>query len=190
VATSRRPSEVGLVQDFVNTLDLESGADEIGSPRALGRWLATHGLLSASQLVAPRDHRTALLLREALRSSLRAHTGAPIPEARAEEIDVVAARLPLRVGFDSMGDARLRPAPGGVPGALAAILAEVARAVETGSWSRLKACSAERCQWVFYDRSRNRSGRWCSMRVCGNRHKTRRYRRRRAPHAARLGSPH
>ena len=25
------------------------------------------------------------------------------------------------------------------------------------------------CHWVFYDGSRNRSGAWCSMRICGNR---------------------
>jgi len=35
------------------------------------------------------------------------------------------------------------------------------------------------CQWAFYDRSKNRSGRWCSMRTCGNRTKTRAYRTRR-----------
>ncbi|WP_245775276.1 CGNR zinc finger domain-containing protein [Nonomuraea wenchangensis] len=27
----------------------------------------------------------------------------------------------------------------------------------------------DRCQWAFYDHSRSRTGRWCSMRVCGNR---------------------
>jgi predicted RNA-binding Zn ribbon-like protein len=45
-----------------------------------------------------------------------------------------------------------------------------------GSWSRLKAC--RQCGWAFYDYSRNRSGSWCSMQLCGNRTKTRAYRRR------------
>ncbi|MER7367820.1 CGNR zinc finger domain-containing protein [Nonomuraea wenchangensis] len=27
----------------------------------------------------------------------------------------------------------------------------------------------DRCQWAFYDHSRSRTGRWCSMRVCGHR---------------------
>ncbi len=39
-------------------------------------------------------------------------------------------------------------------------------------------CSSDTCQWAFYDRSKNRSGRWCSMQVCGNRTKTRAYRAR------------
>ena len=43
-------------------------------------------------------------------------------------------------------------------------------------WERLKACP--QCGWSFYDYSRNRSATWCSMSLCGNRLKTRAYRRR------------
>jgi predicted RNA-binding Zn ribbon-like protein len=35
----------------------------------------------------------------------------------------------------------------------------------------MKACPHEDCGWVFHDASRNRSGQWCSMAVCGNRTK-------------------
>jgi predicted RNA-binding Zn ribbon-like protein len=42
----------------------------------------------------------------------------------------------------------------------------------------MKACRAEDCRWAFYDRSRNRSRAWCSMRECGNRAKARSYRAR------------
>jgi predicted RNA-binding Zn ribbon-like protein len=49
-----------------------------------------------------------------------------------------------------------------------------------GTWRRLKACHAETCRWVYYDRSRNESRRWCSMEICGNRSKARSYRVRRA----------
>lgn len=47
-------------------------------------------------------------------------------------------------------------------------------AMENGTWTRLRACL--RCHWASYDRSRNLSSRWCSMRYCGNRTKTRAYR--------------
>jgi len=47
-----------------------------------------------------------------------------------------------------------------------------------GTWARVKACVADDCQWAFYDSSRNRSGRWCDMAVCGNREKVRTYRSR------------
>ncbi len=43
---------------------------------------------------------------------------------------------------------------------------------------RVRECAAETCAWLFLDRSRNRSRRWCDMTVCGNRDKVRRHRRR------------
>jgi predicted RNA-binding Zn ribbon-like protein len=47
-----------------------------------------------------------------------------------------------------------------------------------GGWDRLKACPRERCWCAFYDRSRNRSGVWCNMAVCGSREKAATYYRR------------
>ncbi|MYZ40224.1 CGNR zinc finger domain-containing protein, partial [Streptomyces sp. SID4917] len=68
------------------------------------------------------------------------------------------------------------------PDALASRVAEaIATAVAEGTWLRLKACEAEDCQWVYYDRSPAGRGRWCSMSVCGARAKMRTYRARRAP---------
>ncbi len=36
-------------------------------------------------------------------------------------------------------------------------------------------CEAPDCEWLFLDRSRNRSRRWCDMTSCGNRQKARRH---------------
>lgn len=41
--------------------------------------------------------------------------------------------------------------------------------------ARVRLCEAPSCLWLFYDASRNRSRRWCDMRVCGNRMKARRH---------------
>ena len=40
---------------------------------------------------------------------------------------------------------------------------------------RVGVCANEGCGWLFFDTSRNRSRRWCSMQGCGNRAKARRY---------------
>lgn len=46
---------------------------------------------------------------------------------------------------------------------------------------RVGQCADDRCGWLFFDTSRNRSRRWCSMEDCGNRAKARRhYKRKRA----------
>ena len=39
----------------------------------------------------------------------------------------------------------------------------------------LRFCEAPDCEWLFMDRSRNRSRRWCDMTSCGNRAKARRH---------------
>ena len=78
------------------------------------------------------------------------------------------------------GAAELVPKAGGIAGALGTIVAAVYDAMRDGSWPRLKACRRDVCHWIFWDQSRNRSGTWCHMTVCGNRAKTRAYRRRRA----------
>ena len=86
--------------------------------------------------------------------------------------------------------ARLQPRPGAVEhraeGDLDDAIDEVVRTVVAamldGSWQRLKACP--NCHWSFYDYSPNRSATWCSMQLCGNRKKTRDYRRRRRKLAA------
>jgi predicted RNA-binding Zn ribbon-like protein len=39
----------------------------------------------------------------------------------------------------------------------------------------IRECSEETCRWLFLDRSKNHSRRWCDMRICGNRSKSRRF---------------
>ena len=68
---------------------------------------------------------------------------------------------------------------------VAPIVAIVYEAMVDGTWERLKACPADDCHWAFYDHSKNRSGTWCTMDVCGNRAKVRAYRERRGRAGAR-----
>jgi predicted RNA-binding Zn ribbon-like protein len=41
--------------------------------------------------------------------------------------------------------------------------------------SRIRICESETCQWLFLDKSKNHSRRWCDMKTCGNREKARRF---------------
>lgn len=47
----------------------------------------------------------------------------------------------------------------------------------SGDLAKVRECAADSCGWLFMDRSRNQSRRWCDMNICGNREKIRRYRR-------------
>ncbi len=60
---------------------------------------------------------------------------------------------------------------GGLDWLLAAIARSAAEIIAEGTSSRLRACANPSCRLFFYDTSRTRRRRWCSMSRCGNRHK-------------------
>jgi predicted RNA-binding Zn ribbon-like protein len=175
----REPHSLELVIDFVNTLDPDEHTDALATPDGLGSWLVDRGLLKASALpLREADRRHAIRLREALRTQMLAHNGADPDASAARELDQVARRGELGVHFGGDDSATLMARASGFAGALASLVAPVAEAARDGSWQRVKACRADDCQWAFYDRSRNRSGVWCEMAVCGNRAKVRAHRQR------------
>ncbi|WP_440098405.1 CGNR zinc finger domain-containing protein [Streptosporangium sp. H16] len=177
------PGPLALVQAFVNSVNVEFGPDRFATAEGLATWLERNGLGGPGVEPGELDRRDAVILREALRALLRENNGGPPDPQARRTIEHVARACPLVVGFDGeAGPLGLRPALTDVRGALATVLASVADAVADGSWQRLKACGEHRCEWVFYDRSRNRGSRWCSMSVCGTRAKMRTYREAKRAH--------
>jgi predicted RNA-binding Zn ribbon-like protein len=67
---------------------------------------------------------------------------------------------------------------GGLDWLLAAIARSAAELIAEGASARLRVCSNPDCGLFFYDTSRTRRRRWCSMSRCGNRHKVRAFSRR------------
>jgi predicted RNA-binding Zn ribbon-like protein len=185
------PGALATVQAFVNTRDIELATDELTSPAALSAWLRTAGLLdeqaAPGSLPGPPDVDLAVSMREALRGVLRAHAGHGTAQEPAAELRKIAARLSFRLEVDAAGQIRPAATAGGVRSGLARLLLIAAEAGTAGTWARLKACSADDCQWAFYDRSPTRNGCWCTMQICGARAKSRAYRRRARPTASRSG---
>jgi CGNR zinc finger len=107
----------------------------------------------------------------ALRDALRTY----VVEGERHALDEVAARHPLVVRLTADGPGL---APPDEPDEVATLLADVLEEHRAGRLHRLKACANPACQWLYYDASRNRSGRWCSMGECGDVMKARAYRAR------------
>ena len=140
--------------DFLNTLDVEDGTDLLADELTWHRWADERGL-------APDPLDAARGAREALRHAVGD------PDARQAELAVS-----VRIALAAKGPRLV------APDAVGAVLAAAARLAVLGDWDRVKICPADDCRWAFYDRSRNRSRTWCSMRVCGNREKARVWRER------------
>lgn len=170
---------IGLVQAFVNSVDLQEGPEELTSPEALTTWLSERGLLPSQAASDQDDLRHAIALREALRGIIGANSGGAIYPVDVATLNEAAAASKLRARFGPDGKARLEPDAGGVTGALGRIVAAAFAAVDGEDWSRLKLCGSPTCRWAFFDRSRNHSSRWCTMASCGNRAKAKRFRQQR-----------
>ena len=155
------PEPLRQVQLFVNTVDLHNEVEW------LPEWLSAHGLEG--------EDVRATELRETVRALVLANNGVPLPERARKTFNRAARRVGLELDE--------RPVLGLARGedALDEIVAIVLEAMLEGSWGRLKAC--RNCRWSFYDYSPNRSARWCSMQLCGNRTKTRAYRTRKRSRA-------
>ena len=158
------PEPLRQVQLFVNSVDLHNEVEWLPG------WLEERSL--GGELERARE------LREALRSLVLANNSAPADEAAVEVANRALARISLQ-----LDGSRLVLANAG--DAIDDVVRTVAEAMLDGTWERLKACP--NCNWCFYDYSPNRSASWCSMKICGNRKKTREYRRRRASSSRRRG---
>lgn len=168
--------ELGLVQAFVNTTDLQDGPEELTDPNTLRSWLVAKGLLEGSAGATEQDLRHSLALREAMRGVIGGNSGQRVYPVDLATLNEAATASGLRMRFGPDGRARLEPEAGGVTGALGRLVAALYSAMQEESWARLKLCSSDSCRWAFFDRSKNRSSRWCTMASCGNREKARRFR--------------
>jgi predicted RNA-binding Zn ribbon-like protein len=176
---SPAPGALALVQAFVNThydLEIEHGAELLATPAALDRWLRGHGLLADPPgRLTGADLGRALAVRESLRAlaRLNSHDGGENVDAAHAALNQAARGAASEVRFGVDGPRFTLSERGGIDAAFGVLLAITAGAMFDGGWSRLKTCPGADCGWVFYDHSRNRSGRWCSMSVCGGRAKAR-----------------
>ncbi len=169
--------ELGLVQAFVNTADLAPRNEHLKDCRALADWFVAHGLMAEAQAVEESDVKHAIAVREAMRAVIGGNTGQRIFPVDVATLNEAALQSRLRMRFGADGRPRLEPEASGAVGALGRLVAALYSAMREDGWERLKLCGADDCRWAFYDRSKNRSSRWCDMASCGNREKARRFRR-------------
>jgi predicted RNA-binding Zn ribbon-like protein len=105
----------------------------------------------------------------------RAHDAAPDAGPAVPVLHTGAAALHL--GAD--GSVRLQPQQTGQQALVMLVLAALFEGQQAGTRRRLKTCRNPRCRVAFYDRSRNASGVWHSVRICGNAINLRAHRERR-----------
>lgn len=167
--------------DLINTVVMENGesVDHLVSDAATAAWLSrmTGRPVEASAGLGAR----AVELREVVRQAVLARK-------RGDAIDVAQLNALTRQMSSHMalvshgghlhterryeGDASWR--------ALAPLGEAALTLLAEGDFSLVRECEHEECSLWFYDRTKSHRRRWCSMALCGNRHKVSRFRERQA----------
>jgi len=186
-----------LCLDFVNTAsarDTTTPTERIHTYDELTAWAERVTILSAEmgeRLRANAVHRPveaeeilrrALSLREALFRIFAATVEGVAPNANDLALlnANIAASFP-NLRLKTVDGARLDwgwlEEAGDLAGVLWPVVWSATELLTSGDLTRVRMCQHEHCGWVFIDRSKNRSRRWCDMQDCGNVEKVRRYRR-------------
>lgn len=151
-----------LVVDFLNTLDVDEGTDELDDEATWTQWVEGHGL--APVCCEHEDLAALRLLRDDLRR---------VAMGDGEAAVDVPVTVRVEGGRVTLGGTTPR----------AVLAAAAARLAVEDRLGRVKICPADDCRVAFYDASKNHSRQWCSMQVCGNRAKARNHRVRSAADA-------
>lgn len=158
----------------------------------MSRWLARHRLVPPETEFDDGDRRRLVDVRAALLLLVASNGEAAVDRRAVTTLNEAARRVRLGVRLHPTDGYRLVAEAPGVDRPIGELIVRVMGAMAAGDWPRLKACADPACRRVFWDASRNRSARWCSMAGCGNKMKGRTYRRRRAGtagNAAAAGAP-
>jgi predicted RNA-binding Zn ribbon-like protein len=171
MAVDPAPS-IRLVRDFVNTAEPQLGTDQL-VPAVAVETLERLGLVTGDDRIAAVDLALLIGVREGLRGLLIGHAGHQTQESVVSAMDDLLGGVQLTLRLDDGAATLCAIADRAAHRAVAAILSAVITAPHE-EWMRLKVCARDSCRWAFFDSSRNRSGRWCSMAGCGNIVKSRR----------------
>jgi predicted RNA-binding Zn ribbon-like protein len=172
--------------DFVNTRrDREgTGIENLSEPRDLADWLTASDMLPAPVRIDDDLLTEAIVLREAIDASLKAAIdGNAAPAAALRVLTrwlVPATEQPPRLRntggltvFEA-GPVKQRDARR----ALGYLALDAAQLIGTDLRARLRICPGPECGGRFLDDSPAARRRWCSMQICGNRHKAATHRKR------------
>jgi predicted RNA-binding Zn ribbon-like protein len=176
--------------DFANTVSWRltlQPKEKLAGVADLATWARRTGILSTGQarrLAVRSPARADSLMKRAirLRESIYRIFAAVSSRRRPPARDLALLNQAVR-----HASARLELAPGQGrlmwrwmdPAALDYVLRPIARSaaelLTSPDVSRVRVCAGAGCGWLFLDRSRNHTRRWCDMRDCGNREKARRH---------------
>jgi predicted RNA-binding Zn ribbon-like protein len=181
--------------DLVNTEPMVGGerVDLLKTFPDLVTWLRAAGILAPAEARAALRRWTGTVqaastladvkaLRSALRSMAeRMASGKAAGDDAIAAINRVLARRPAYLQVVRDGSAfvtRVQPLASSARHLIVPVAESAAWLLEHGDPSLVRQCEGDECVLVFYDTTKNKRRRWCSMDLCGSRSKSAAYYRR------------
>lgn len=168
--------------DFCNTLSGWGGPgprERAGDPAALAAWCAQ--AFGQTPRIGRGEWSRLIRLREALHAVFDAIATQADPPAEAVALlqaEVAEAAVRRRLTVTAAGGAWQDGLPADGAAVRHRLAMDALDLLLQGEPARLKRCAGHDCAWLFYDRSKNASRRWCLMSDCGTTDKVRRFRQR------------
>ncbi len=170
------PGQLLVVQGFLNTWSEELALEDFKTAESTDAWLRQTDLLSSPKPLSDQEAQRLRLFRQTLRDFIQGNSA----HEHITAINDFISKVNLGVSLMANGEIALSPRSQGIDQVLGRLVTIIHASIIDGCWRRLKCCELASCGWAFYDSTRNRSGRWCSMKTCGSRHKARQYLKRKA----------
>lgn len=173
-----------VMADFFNTHDKrmrfenDPGIEHFNTSKDLYDWLLKHQLIPEKAEVTDQDLELAIRLRTAARKII-VNNVFDEQDHGLSSLNEVINRFSFSICFTEDQES-LQPLQTDGMSGLARLAILMFELRKNKLWHRIKVCSAADCQWVFVDHSRPGTGRWCTMKACGNRAKNKTYRQKKA----------
>ncbi len=173
--------------DMLNTVEQADDGmlDRWQSDADVQAWLELAGLAPARRSVPKGLLEAARALRDTVRTAvLQRKHGVPF-KISALNRALAAGASHLVLAHDETGTALTRQYATQTPEQWLVPAAEAAADLLVhGDIDLVRKCESDACSLWFYDRTRSHRRRWCSMALCGNRHKVAAFRQREAGNPA------
>lgn len=171
-----------LALNYLNTITKVDGAiiDSFSAGINVRDWLIDNDLLATDQILDFDPEKLldpARKLRDIIRQAVADKKDAkPINVSGLNKyLKYGASHLEVRTDQNGLSIAKVRELA--KPEQVLAIVAEAAADLLVhGDFELVRHCESEDCVLWFYDRTKGHKRRWCSMEVCGNRHKVKAFR--------------
>ncbi len=162
------PGTLILLEGFLNTWSGELEIDDFETVKSTEAWLRRVELWAGSKKLTSEQQQKIVKFRSDLRSWV-------LDKENIQPLNELAAEISFRAEFRAEGDVRFLPAEVSYDGVIGMLIKVILESQQNGTWDRFKCCELPTCGWAYYDSTRSRTKRWCSMKTCGSRHKAREY---------------